>query len=330
MVITNEYQHQDLFWALRGGGGGTYGIVTRATMRVFPDMPSVISTIYYTSPQADDQFWQTVMQVVKLTRSMSVKGNSGQYTVGRLSNFHWFVNWTMFVLNETDSKWIDGQAAPLLSLLDWFGIQYQYISTEYTKTSTFLAIPKQADIGGVGYLQSSRVVSESFMKNNSSASRLVASLSELDLGPGSLVTVNVLGGRVNINTSGLYTSINPHWRSSALLVVLMQSFPPNSHSQAAALDKLTRINTPVLASLDPGSTGVYFNEADPEQDHFQTAFWGPHYERLRRIKNQWDKQGLFMVRKGVGSDDWDAESLCRKNTTARSSAPNYRADALPS
>ena len=30
LVTANKCLNQDLFWALRGGGGGTYGIVTRA------------------------------------------------------------------------------------------------------------------------------------------------------------------------------------------------------------------------------------------------------------------------------------------------------------
>ena len=32
----NEYQDADLFWALRGGGGGTFGIVSRITYRAHP------------------------------------------------------------------------------------------------------------------------------------------------------------------------------------------------------------------------------------------------------------------------------------------------------
>ena len=32
VLVVNEHQHPDLFWALRGGGGGTFGIVTRLTL----------------------------------------------------------------------------------------------------------------------------------------------------------------------------------------------------------------------------------------------------------------------------------------------------------
>jgi FAD/FMN-containing dehydrogenase len=33
IVVANEARHADLFWALGGGGGGTFGVVTRLTMR---------------------------------------------------------------------------------------------------------------------------------------------------------------------------------------------------------------------------------------------------------------------------------------------------------
>jgi hypothetical protein len=35
-VTTNSYQHPDLFWALRGGGGSTYGVVTSTTYKTHP------------------------------------------------------------------------------------------------------------------------------------------------------------------------------------------------------------------------------------------------------------------------------------------------------
>src|SRR5205823_7050238 len=32
VLVANACQNQDLFWALRGGGGGTFGVVTRVTL----------------------------------------------------------------------------------------------------------------------------------------------------------------------------------------------------------------------------------------------------------------------------------------------------------
>lgn len=31
--IANEYQNSDLFWALRGGGGSTFGVLLEATYK---------------------------------------------------------------------------------------------------------------------------------------------------------------------------------------------------------------------------------------------------------------------------------------------------------
>jgi FAD/FMN-containing dehydrogenase len=37
-LTVNEAQHPDLFWALRGGGGGTFGVVMETTFRVEPKL----------------------------------------------------------------------------------------------------------------------------------------------------------------------------------------------------------------------------------------------------------------------------------------------------
>ena len=41
------------------------------------------------------------------------------------------------------------------------------------------------------------------------------------------------------------------------------------------------------------------------------TFFGTHYPRLKTIKNKWDPKGLFIVAKGVGSEEWDETLNCR-------------------
>src|SRR6185436_19014451 len=36
ILVANRCQNQDLFWALRGGGGGTFGVVTKVTLKTHP------------------------------------------------------------------------------------------------------------------------------------------------------------------------------------------------------------------------------------------------------------------------------------------------------
>lgn len=42
VVVADACTNKDLFWALRGGGGGTYGVVTHAHYKVHPVTPIVV------------------------------------------------------------------------------------------------------------------------------------------------------------------------------------------------------------------------------------------------------------------------------------------------
>ncbi|HEU4734377.1 MAG TPA: FAD-binding protein, partial [Kofleriaceae bacterium] len=44
VVTASACQHADLFWALRGGGGGTFGVVTRATLMTHP-LPDYVGSL---------------------------------------------------------------------------------------------------------------------------------------------------------------------------------------------------------------------------------------------------------------------------------------------
>jgi hypothetical protein len=59
---------------------------------------------------------------------------------------------------------------------------------------------------------------------------------------------------------------------------------------------------------DPGS---YVSESNYFEKDWQRAFWGNNYARLRRIKKQYDRDGLFFVHHGVGSEDWSADGMAR-------------------
>ena len=48
--MANAASNADLFWALKGGGGGTFGIVTEATVKAFPSPKLVISQFTSTRP----------------------------------------------------------------------------------------------------------------------------------------------------------------------------------------------------------------------------------------------------------------------------------------
>ncbi|KAF2663882.1 FAD-binding domain-containing protein [Microthyrium microscopicum] len=52
LKVANSKTNPDLFWALRGGGGGAWGVVTEATVKVYPSPPTVLYLVAINSSTA--------------------------------------------------------------------------------------------------------------------------------------------------------------------------------------------------------------------------------------------------------------------------------------
>ena len=57
--------------------------------------------------------------------------------------------------------------------------------------------------------------------------------------------------------------------------------------------------------------GSYLSESDYFLEDWQRAFWGSNYPRLREVKHRYDRDGLFTVHHGAGSEDWSADGFTR-------------------
>ena len=75
-VIANPYQNEDLFWALRGGGGGTWGVVTSVTYKTHPSTPLPSAFIFVNSTNADST-QKLFAEIIRLTPSLAEQGYGG-------------------------------------------------------------------------------------------------------------------------------------------------------------------------------------------------------------------------------------------------------------
>lgn len=84
-LTANTHQNSDLFWALRGGGGGTYGIVTSVTYKTRPSMPVIAalfsSSINITSNEPSTALTQLVAEWLRITPTHSDAGWGGSSTL---------------------------------------------------------------------------------------------------------------------------------------------------------------------------------------------------------------------------------------------------------
>lgn len=58
--------------------------------------------------------------------------------------------------------------------------------------------------------------------------------------------------------------------------------------------------------------GSYVSESNFFNAAWQREFWGKNYHRLQSAKRRYDPAGLFFVHHGVGSEDWSADGFARR------------------
>lgn len=57
--VVNKAEDPELFFALRGGGGGTFGIVTRLTLRTHP-LTQTIGAVIFAVQAKSDAAWRAL------------------------------------------------------------------------------------------------------------------------------------------------------------------------------------------------------------------------------------------------------------------------------
>lgn len=72
----SQCNNPELYWALRGGGGSTFGVVTGATVKVFPTFPIVVSRFFVNSsdPGMHDATAHFLQQGAKLRDTYGMQG----------------------------------------------------------------------------------------------------------------------------------------------------------------------------------------------------------------------------------------------------------------
>lgn len=319
LVVANDFKNSDLFWALRGGGGGSWGVVASVTIRTFPDPPAAvqsltISTANYTG------FWNFVEEFHARLPSVSDAAGSGYYfltsaapgNVSTLTIALFFVGHT----NETVmAKVLDPLIEYAIMTLGPSSVASARLQAPAFKYVIGELLPGDSDTGGAIVRIWSRLVSRDLLVHRAGAAALTDSFKRLfgpGVGAGNTITGHVVAGGQVARNVGLDVAVNPAWRRTLTHLAGGVSWPPDATvEEVGALERrITEVMVPMFAQLEP-DMGAYLNEADAYERDFQRSFWGDNYPRLREVKKKWDPEGIFITRRGVGSEEWDDDGLCR-------------------
>jgi FAD/FMN-containing dehydrogenase len=90
--IANACTHSDLFWALKGGGGGSFGVVTRLTLRT-RELPETFGGVFGTlKAHSDAAFRSLIARIVSFYRERLFNrhwGNRSDSSAGTPSTSRW-------------------------------------------------------------------------------------------------------------------------------------------------------------------------------------------------------------------------------------------------
>ncbi|KAH3009360.1 hypothetical protein KXV73_007410 [Aspergillus fumigatus] len=322
LVIANNYRNTDLFWALRGGGGGTFGVVVAVTLRTFDEVPVVFGNLNVSTVAGDPNFWQVMTDFHAALPA--INDHAGGYywmtpnmPVDKTLNVS-SLSIILMAANQSSTAMMDRLFAPFRSKLnETSGVFTEYESLAFPDIHTLLSdllLPGREDQTGHNTILGSRLFSHDLLVSSDGPKKLVSALQKIKFDPGQGITGHIVaGGLVTKNGRSIDSALNPAWRKAATHIDFGRAWPPSATlaQRDAIIRRLTDVEMPILKAVEGKKMGSYMNEANAYEPDFQTEFWGSNYPRLYRIKQKWDPSGLFIARKGVGSEDWDDAGLCR-------------------
>ncbi|KAF9236140.1 hypothetical protein BU15DRAFT_77240 [Melanogaster broomeanus] len=299
-LTVNNYQYSGLFWALRGGGGSTYGIVTSVTYRTYPSLPVQVYT--FQANITDSTTMQEMVAELMYSQTQFTDdgwGGYGSMTNQTMSFFYIAPNMTNETATATTQAWTDYALS-----LEPRGV---------TSTATIYLVPSWYEFyvglynnsGGSGgdFMFTSRLLSRDTVakKSKEIAQLLIDCAASFNM---------IAGGKVNQidpDSAGL----NPAWRNAVVSVGCGIAWLDGTSSTEikGMIDQLREV-IQTMHDLTP-SDGAYFNEASLFEIDWEETFFGSHYSTLKDIKNKYDPFKLFVAAEGVGSDDWNKGLTCR-------------------
>lgn len=347
--VVNACREPELFWAIKGGGGGSLGVVTKLTLLTH-DLPETFGAVFGAiQADSDEAYRELIAQAMRFYRTA-------------LFNPHWGEQWrfhdrTMrlsMVFQGLGQQEAERVWAPFLA---WVKARSAYRITDEVRVIALparhfwdaeffrqhapqLIVPDArpdaprdhviwaGDEGQVGQFihgYRSGWLPQSLL-DEGRIDALAAAMLQATRRWGFSLHFNkgIAGAPRDALARSRDTAMNPDAMEAFALAITggesgpaFPGMPDVAPDLATARQERLHIDQcmDALLTVAPGA-GSYVSESDYFERDWQRSFWGGNYPRLHAAKRRYDPDGLFFVRHGVGSEDWSEDGFTRLRRTA--------------
>jgi len=341
----NACTNPDLFWALKGGGGGCLGVVTRLTLQTH-DLPQFFGPMFTTIKATSEAAYRRLIgRIVDFYGEALFNPHWGEQIVFRPDN-------VLSVAMVFQGLTQDEAHATWRPFLDWIAASPQDFAI--AQPPIILAAPARhfwdpdflkmlpgavrtddrpgaseanifwgANLGEAGQVlhgyQSAWLPAALLQpeQRQSLADALFAASRQW--GFSLHFNKGLAGAPPEAIAAARDTAMNPAVADAFALVISGAEGPPAypgvaghepdvaaARAHAQAIDKA--MNELRKIAPNPGS---YVSESNFFEEDWRQSFWGPNYARLLAVKDKYDPDCLFFAHHGVGSERWSADGFTR-------------------
>jgi FAD/FMN-containing dehydrogenase len=331
IVTTSATQHPDLFWALRGGGGGTFGVVSRLTLRTYP-APQTLGRVAGTITAGSDADFRRLLGRLALVLPALCDDHWGEHVAFASTNVAEF---GLYGADLPDEQ-LQALWAPFL---DWVTAQPDAYRCDVSVLTMpfalwdhearsqlapdsichddrpgappgrFWSAGNQFEVSWYLHAYQSHWLPRRLLDTPDALADTLFRASR----PGGLrldFNKALSGAAASALARDRATAINPAVFEAAALATCASweqyAYPgvpghePDPELARAGRQFVTEVMDIIRAAAP--DAGSYVNETDYHQPDWQRSLWGDNYPRLLEIKRTYDPGDLFRVHHGVGSE----------------------------
>ncbi len=343
--IANACANPDLFWALKGGGGGTFGVVTKVTLRVHELPEYAGGAIFRVKASSDDAFRRLLRYFVGFYRENLFNDHWGEQAHIGPDNVLGLSMVSLGLSTEEARKvwqpfldWIarspgvytvePGMILGSMPARHWWDVAWRKEQHQHVFDSDARPGASENNVWWTGdggqvawtiYGFESLWLPASLLGDDLQeqlANALFAGsryeLIELHFNKG------LAGAPREAIEAARDTATNPAVLNAFALAIVAdgQGGYPGVRGHEPDVEAGRKSRERVHGSMNELRTltpngGSYVSESNFFEKDWSHSYWGSNYARLASVKKKYDPTGLFFVHNGVGSEEWSADGFTK-------------------